>query len=128
MKQLLREFTSSPRDDLGPLPPPPSKTTSRSKQPLQRFLLVMCHPTTPRAAGTPFALAVRMVDGTQQLRGLREKGIEAASLTSSSASQASAAAVMRDILGYNSSSSSHSRACRLNEATESEEGGEMHRS
>ncbi|CAN0286827.1 unnamed protein product, partial [Ectocarpus sp. 12 AP-2014] len=41
-----------------------------------------------------------------QLRGLDEKGVEAASLTSSSASQSRAAAVMDDILGYGSGSGS----------------------
>ncbi|CAN0131723.1 unnamed protein product, partial [Ectocarpus sp. 12 AP-2014] len=41
-----------------------------------------------------------------QLRGLDEKGVEAASLTSSSASKSRAAAVMDDILGYSSGSGS----------------------
>ncbi|CAN0326380.1 unnamed protein product [Ectocarpus sp. 12 AP-2014] len=41
-----------------------------------------------------------------QLRGLDEKGVEAASLTSSSASKSRAAAVMDDVLGYSSGSGS----------------------
>lgn len=66
------------------------------------------------------AAAVRMTT-IRQLRGLREKGIEAASLTSSSASQASAAAVMDDIL----CSSSRSRSRQHGEASASGEGGEV---
>eukprot|EP00903_Cladosiphon_okamuranus_P013410 g12495.t1 len=54
-----------------------------------------------------------------QLRGLREKGVEAASLTSSSASQASAAAVMDDILGCSRRHRHHQQA----EADVPEEGG-----
>ncbi|CAN0382621.1 unnamed protein product [Ectocarpus sp. 8 AP-2014] len=55
-----------------------------------------------------------------QLRGLDEKGVEAASLTSSSASQSRAAAVMDDILAYGGGSGSgHS----TKEGVASEKGG-----
>ncbi|CAN0324972.1 unnamed protein product [Ectocarpus sp. 6 AP-2014] len=55
-----------------------------------------------------------------QLRGLDEKGVEAASLTSSSASQSRAAAVMDDILAYGGGSGS---GLSTKEGVTSEKGG-----